>query len=234
MLSRSVPRIALQQQLVKNFVPRLRIFSGVRLASLDGLMAQCSVLDAVRGTTVVHYGAPLAGVLAIVYGSVKVAVRGDGAVQRVVSLVSAGQTFGEAQVVLGRSADIDAIALVDTKLVVIPAASILSLMEHEPRFARALMFVLAERSIELLAEVQSATQRSVHRLARCLVTFAETYGDASHVCLPVSKTLLAARIGVKKETLSRLLGDLARRGLIAVNGRDVTILDRSRLTSVTC
>jgi DNA-binding IclR family transcriptional regulator len=45
----------------------------------------------------------------------------------------------------------------------------------------------------------------------------------------MSKTLLAARLGMKKETLSRLLSDLARQGLIEVSGRDIAIRDAARL-----
>jgi hypothetical protein len=45
----------------------------------------------------------------------------------------------------------------------------------------------------------------------------------------VSKTVLAARLGMKKETLSRLLQRLARRGVIEVTRRDITILDRAGL-----
>jgi Mn-dependent DtxR family transcriptional regulator len=52
------------------------------------------------------------------------------------------------------------------------------------------------------------------------------------VRLPVSKTLVAARLGVKKETLSRLLHQLAADGVIAVERRDVRILDAARLSSV--
>ena len=47
--------------------------------------------------------------------------------------------------------------------------------------------------------------------------------------LPVSKTLLAARLDMKKETLSRLLRRLAADGLIKVSGREIAILDRERL-----
>jgi CRP/FNR family transcriptional regulator len=53
------------------------------------------------------------------------------------------------------------------------------------------------------------------------------------VRLPVSKTLVAARLGVRKETLSRLLRELAGRGLISVTQREVKILDRRGLAAVT-
>jgi CRP-like cAMP-binding protein len=52
------------------------------------------------------------------------------------------------------------------------------------------------------------------------------------VRLPVSKTVVAGILGVKKETLSRLLRDLSERRLIAVSRRDITILDRAQLADI--
>ena len=50
--------------------------------------------------------------------------------------------------------------------------------------------------------------------------------------LPATKTAVAARLGVKKETLSRLLHALAARSVIEVRGRDVAILDRAGLAAL--
>jgi len=50
--------------------------------------------------------------------------------------------------------------------------------------------------------------------------------------LPVSKTLLAARLDIKKETLSRLLRQLAEDGVISVARRVITVHDRKRLASL--
>jgi CRP-like cAMP-binding protein len=196
-------------------------------------MKQCWVLPAARGANVVQRGARLPGVFALAYGSVKLTLRGDDAEERVVTLVSAGQTFGEAKALLGRPARSEAVALADSKLVVIPSAAILGLMDREPRFARALVFVLADRTLDLLAEVEAATQRGAQRLATYIVSLADGNGDGGTVRLPVSKTLVAARLGVKKETLSRLLRELSGRGLIAVERREVRILDRTGLAAVT-
>lgn len=231
MSPKSAANAALEQRLIQGLVPRLRIFWGVPAASLSPLMKQCLVLSVARGTNVVQRGARLPGVFALAYGSVKLSLRGDDAEERVVSLVSPGQTFGEAKALLGCASLCDAIALVDTKLIVIPSAAILSLMDREPRFARAMVFVLAERTLDLLGELESATQRGAHRLAAYIVALADGNGDT--VQLPVSKTLVAARLGVKKETLSRLLRSLETRGLITVERREVRILDRTGLAAVT-
>ena len=237
MSPKSTANAVLDQRLIQGLVPRLRIFWGVPPPSLGPLIRHCWVLAVPRGTKVVQRGAHLPGVFALAYGSLKLSLRGDDAEERVVSLVSAGHTFGEAKALLGRTARNDAIALADSKLVVIPSAAILNLVDREPRFARALVFVLAERTVDLLAEVESATQRGAQRLASSSAALPESNGNGNGtdctVRLPVSKTLVAARLGVKKETLSRLLRSLETRGLIAVERREVRILDRTGLAAVT-
>ena len=58
-------------------------------------------------------------------------------------------------------------------------------------------------------------------------------GDAQTcVHLPATKTVVAAHLGITKETLSRLLRDLSQHGLVAVARRDVTLLDRRGLSQI--
>jgi len=222
---------ALDLRLVQGLVPRLRLFWELAPAVLLPLMKQCWVLAAPRGTRIVQRGAHLPGVFALAYGSVKLVLRGPDGEERVLQLVSPGQTFGEAKALLGSACRCDAVALSDSKLVVIPAAAIFALMDREPRFARNIALRLAERTLELLGEVESAMQRGAQRLASYLDSLAEpSNGNGScTVRLPVSKTLVAARLGVKKETLSRLLRRFAAEGLIAVSRSEIAIRDRAAL-----
>ena len=50
--------------------------------------------------------------------------------------------------------------------------------------------------------------------------------------LAMSKTLLAARLGIKKETLSRLLRELADEGIVGVSGREIAVRDREALRRI--
>lgn len=215
-------------------MPRLRIFREVAPANLAPLIKQSWVLAAPRATTFAERGTQLPGVFGIAYGSVKLSLRGQDGEERVLRLVSAGQTFGEATSLLGRACRSEAIALTDSKLVVIPAVAIFNLMDRDARFARAVTLMLAERAVELLGEVESAMQRGAQRLACYLGSLPEAGDGNGHslVQLPVSKTLVAARLGVKKETLSRLLRQFAADGLIEVSRRDIAILDRDRLSQL--
>jgi CRP-like cAMP-binding protein len=87
---------------------------------------------------------------------------------------------------------------------------------------------LARRMQALLDEFERVRLPALQRLAGYLASIAE--GELAR--LPVSKTLVAARLDMKKETLSRLLRGLGTRGIIAVAGRDIRILDRAALVAL--
>jgi CRP-like cAMP-binding protein len=180
-----------------------------------------------RGTLLIAAGTRLPGVLAVAYGTVKLSMKNGGHEERMLRLVAARQMFGEASALLGRPVPYAAVVLADAKVVVMPSAPLHALLEREGAFAKALVALLAERNLELCAELGAATLRKgAARLAAYLV---ESAGDADAVQLPFSKTTLAARLGMQKETLSRLLRSLAADGMIAVSRRRIALLDRVRL-----
>lgn len=229
------PTMRRDQQLIEGVISHLALFAGLVPAAAARLALRSSIVHACRGEALALRQTPLPGVFAVAYGSVKLSLRSADNEARVLRLVSAGQTFGETNALLGRAAHYDAHALAECKLVLMPAAAILELAEREPRFARNLMIVIAQRSLDLLAEFEAATLRcGAQRLASYLESLAAPQRAVAGrlvIELPVSKTMLAAQLGVKKETLSRLLRQLASRGLIEVSRRQVAILDRAGLTA---
>jgi len=190
------------------------------------LAGHCVALSARRGDLLARQGARVPGMFIVGYGLAKLAL-GRPRNGRVLRLVREGQTFGAAAALLGRAAPYEAVALHDSKLLVVPAAAILALLELEPRFGRTLVTLLAERSLELLAEVESSLQDGAQRLASYLSSLAGN-GELK-VRLPMSKTLVAARLGMKKETLSRLLARFEAEGLIEMSRQEIALLDRERL-----
>src|SRR3954471_23918440 len=207
---------------------------GLTSAQANSIACRSWMLAHGRGEFLVQRGNRLPGVLLVAYGTLKLVLRGSDGEERLVRLVSAAQLFGEAAALLGKACPFDAIAVTECKLAVIPSVVVLATMEQDARFASRFALMLAERNHELLAELESATiQRGAQRLASYLESL--WLGDASlpyMVSLPVSKTLVAAQLGMKKETLSRLLRQFIVERLIAVSQREVQVLDGPGLAEV--
>jgi CRP/FNR family transcriptional regulator len=187
-----------------------------------------------RGETVLSRGQKVQGLYGIAYGSVKKRLRHPSGAEVVLALLGPGDTFAEVPALLARPVKIDAIALADSMLVVINAACISAQIQSELRLARNVANTLARRLQAFVAEFERGMLPSLRRLAAYLDSIAEP-GSAAGAWvarLPVSKTLIAARLDIKKETLSRLLRQLAGRGLICVERRDIQVLDRDGLTQL--
>lgn len=188
-----------------------------------------------RGGTACRIGEPMPGILAVAYGLLKLALPRPEGEERVLRFVGPGETFGEAPALLCRPAPFEAVAIDDSLLVVVPHAPVLRLLERHPLVAHKLVACLAESYLSLVSELQALAQyNGVQRLASYLVSLAEPLREAGQVRvrLPASKTTVAARLGIQKETLSRMLRDLSDRGCILVEGREITILDRARLAGL--
>lgn len=207
---------------------------GLSNAQAAGLVRQGTARDVRRGELVARRGMPLPGVFLVGLGIIKLSLCAAEGDERVLRVVGAGDTFGEPTALLGKPCLYDASALTEAKLVTIPTAAIFALIDSDRRFARRLVMVLAARSFGILAEFEAATtQRGAQRLAGYLESLAGR-SAARGVCsvqLPVSKTVVAALLGMKKETLSRLLHQLTAEGIIGVARREIAILDRERLTA---
>ncbi len=227
----SAPEPVREQRFAETVVAKLALFRGVAAADLAALTRQCSVAQARPGEVAARRGFRLPGVFAVASGTVKLSLRGGEHGERVVRLVSAGETFGEATALLGKPSRYEARALTETRLVIIPTAPIAALIESDARFARSVVMSIAARELELAAELEAATVLGgAERLAAYLKSLCDGAGEAAKtVQLPVSKTVVAARLGIKKETLSRLLRQLTTEGLIQVSNREISILNRERL-----
>lgn len=184
-----------------------------------------------RGDVVVRRGEPVAGAYAVAEGLINVALRGAGGSERVLRFVGPGETFAEAAALLGRASAIDATALVDSTLVLLATQPLRGLVARDVQVSRRIAALLAERMLDLLAEIEASELRpAVERLTDYLLALARPAdGGALVARLPATKTLVASRLGMKKETLSRLLSDLAGRQLIDISRRDIAILDAGAL-----
>ena len=127
----------------------------------------------------------------------------------------------------GRHAE-SAEAVTDIVLRRSPAASLGMGPGSAPQaFERALES--ARRSIFLFGH-----RTATNRVAAFLITIAERSGVKAGVQLPMTRGDIADHLNLTLHTVSRTISDFARRGLIALSGRqDVMILDLNGLRALT-
>jgi CRP-like cAMP-binding protein len=213
---------------------KLPLLDGVSQEAVRELATQSSVVRTGRGEVIVRRGERVPSLYAVAFGTVKTRLPRPSGSEVVLGLLGAGATFGKTSVVLGAPSQVDVVALDNTMLVAIHASCVLAMVERNLRFSRNLARALAERNQALMSELESGKLRSAQRLAAYLDSIAEPAAEPGVLAarLAVSKTLVAARLGIKKETLSRLLREFASDGLIEVSGRTIAIRDAGALRRI--
>lgn len=226
---------------IKGCLQHQPLFSALSDAQLAALVAATHEVRADKGKLLFQRGTPCEGMYLVVFGVVKLAVSGVQGVEKIVELVRVGESFGEAVMFLNRPFPIMAQTLEDSLPLYVEAAAIDNLLAQDPKFARRLLAGLSVRLHALVRDVESystqnAAQRVIGYLLQSVSTeHGESEGDiathATTVSLPVNKNLIASRLNLTPETLSRVLHHFVADGLIEVNGREIVIHDTRRLAA---
>jgi len=218
--------------LLEGVIANMPMFRQVARPHLAELARHARVQHVRRGGMVCRRNEMLTCFFGVAYGMVKLSLRGDSGEEKVLRLVGPGETFGEALVFRERPNPLDAVALADSMLVVFPAQAVIALLERDANFARGLLASLSERMHHMVAEVEASTLLSARQRVAAYLESLGAEAAAARVRLPATKTVIAALLGVTKETFSRLLRELANQGLIAVEKRDILLRDRVRLAEM--
>lgn len=216
-------------RLIEGVLANLPLMAGVSRHCVRQLSTQSRLVMAKRGEAVVRRGERVPGVFGLAYGALKKRLNRPAGGELVLALVNPGDTFAEAPALLECESKADIVAIADSMMVVINAGCVAVQAQSDPRFARNLAHALARRVDAMIGELERGTRPALHRVALYVDSLAQPDGVAR---LPVSKTLVAARLDMKKETLSRSLQELVLRGLVRVDRREIRILDRAALHAI--
>jgi CRP-like cAMP-binding protein len=218
---------------VRGTLASLPLFQKLREDELVRLAHAARVVRAARGEMLFNKGDAPAGFYLVVEGQVKLALSSSHGVEKVLQLFGPGQTFGEAVMFLERPYPVHGECLADSLLLHVPRQAVFEAIESDPGFARRILGGLAVRLHQLVSDVEAYSMRSAaQRLVGYLLNLSESQAlPEAQVSLPTSKHIVASRLNLTPETLSRLLHTLAADQLISVDGREVTIRDVERLRS---
>ncbi|HEV7265479.1 MAG TPA: Crp/Fnr family transcriptional regulator [Falsiroseomonas sp.] len=178
------------------------------------------------GELVVDTGDASAEVYFVTAGAVRVVLRSAGGQELILNDLGAGAFFGEIAAIDGISRSASVTALSRAQLCSVPGPAFLELVLHNPPAGLHLLRLLAarvrakdQRTLEATALL--ARQRVVAELLRLSTG---RLGREPRISPPPPQHELAARLGLRRETVSREVAKLAREGLLSVQRGALVLL----------
>ena len=208
-------------------VHKAPLFSGLFPEELEQLLAHARVREVKSHEAIFAEGDKAGAFYFVVSGAVRLyrlSPKGD---EKVIEIIMAGSTFGEAVVFLGGHYPLYAAALSDTKLVEIPTNDFVRALKANGAMALRMLASISIRLHQLINDVQALTLETAgQRVAGYLLEQCPPGAQSADVHIVVHKNVIASRLGVKAETFSRVLATLRDLGLISVAGSDIHVADR--------
>jgi len=197
------------------------------------LLKDASVREYPPGTLLFLQGDEASAYYIILDGWVKLFRSTVSGEEAVIGVMTTGQSFAEAVALVGRPYPVSAQIVTQARLLRIPAASLRASMRAEPDICITMLSSTLRHLHLLVNEIEHLkAQTGAQRVAEFLLSLTRGSTGAVTVALPYDKTLIAGRLGMKPESLSRAFQRLRAYGVV-VDHSHVRIASVGRLYAVT-
>lgn len=218
---------------IPGILSRVSLFTELSTDQLANIAANTREKRLAKGEMLFQKGDPAKGFYVVVFGQVKLAFPSSQGNEKVVDIVGPRQSFGEALMFMDKNYPLFAEALTDALLLHVGSTALFDALSKDASLVRHMLAGLSQRLHALVNDVESyCLYSSIQRVIGYLLQQSPQEGEGSGsvaVSLPVSKQVIASRLNLTPETLSRIFHDLSAAGLIAVQGKQITIHDLEKL-----
>ncbi len=178
------------------------------------LLARAHGWEIRRHTTLFLQGDACDRLFIVVEGWIKLYRTSPHGTEAVVDVVTRGDCCCAIPSTPDEVYEVSAEAATPARLVTIGVAAILETMHHHPAFALAAVAAFKRQVGDLLEQVERLKScGGAQRLAAFLLDLCPPAATRCEVTLPYDKTLIAARLGMQPESLSRAFARLQRHGV---------------------
>ena len=224
-------------QLRHRILSQARYFSGLSAEDLEQVNRHFRELHYPAESIICHEGGNAERLFFVARGKVKLLRHSSGGDDVLLDLLPQGALFGGLAPLGTRHYPETAMAQTDTCVLAISDGDFQRLLEQHPQVTLAVLASVA-RSLDDAREVirQISTSDVRTRVATALLKLAERLGDADEqgilIRAPLSRQDLAAMVGATPETVSRVMADLKREGLIDTGRQWVRVLASEALRAI--
>jgi len=204
------------------------LFAGLDNDQLARVKDTMRSIELKEGECLFNHGQHATRFFLVRSGQIKLYRLSPDGTEKVIDIVQPMQTFAEAVMFMeSRSYPVNAEALAASELIAFDSKTFLDILRESVDTCFRVMADMSMRLRMRLGEIdgltlQNATLRLSSYLARQLP---EGSQPPVQIQLSAPKNVIASRLSVQPETLSRILNNLAKAGLISVDGRTIHVLN---------
>ena len=208
------------------------LFSGLDAADFDALTQSLSIVRIAKGEILFHQGDAAGHFYFVDSGQLELNLIAPTGQKKVLEVIGPERTFAEAVAFMrGHRYPVTCEALSDAVLFRIPNGEYVDLLHGNPD---ACMRLLSDISRHLHARVQEIERLTVQNARDRLVSYllehvVDTRDDEATIRVELPRHVIASRLSITPETLSRLLRNLTDEGIVTVEDRVIYVHSLTRL-----
>jgi CRP-like cAMP-binding protein len=208
---------------------KIPVLSGLKAEALAVLLAESSVINLRPGNLLFHQGDPALAFFLVVEGWIKlyrITPAGD---EAVLNVLTTGESLAEAVTFTSGRYPATASAVTRARAVMIPADHVMNCIREMPDIAFAMIASTSQQLHRMVQRIEQLTaQSATQRVADFLATLAPCSKGPCTIELPYDKSVIAGRLGLKPESLSRVFAKLRSVG-VNVRASHVLVSEMAQL-----
>ncbi len=190
-------------------------FRGLAESAIDELVARSRIERCRRGKTIFRRASPGTAMMAVLRGSVKICTVSRNGKEAVLNVIGPGQVFGEIAVLDGGPRTADAVALVESDILVLDRRDFVPVVRAHPDLAQRLLEVLCGRLRKTSEQLEDAFFLDMPgRMAKALLAARTGDGAGGAALVQLTQRELGEMIGTARESVNKLLHTWQEQGIV--------------------
>ncbi|MDD4971021.1 MAG: Crp/Fnr family transcriptional regulator [Paludibacter sp.] len=201
-------------------------------SSLDQLTSNHLELKLKKGDSIIKQGTYSTNVIFLRTGLAKIHIAGPYS-EQIVKMVNAPSYLGLPTTFGSKINQYSVTAVSDAEVCFIDLEVFQSILDENKEFTRELIQVFCKNELESFHRCANRTQKLIRgNMADALLEFSDNIYKSDIFVLPLSQAEFANLVDTSRESVSRVLTEFDKDGIIKISGKQIEILDKARLILV--
>jgi len=218
------------------YVRECSLFQRLSAQQLNRLEQHARMREFPRHSTIFLPTDVADGVFLLGQGRVRICSNTADGKQAILAFIDPGEVFGELSLIQGGEREERAEAAIDSMVFLLPGDELRQMLEESAALSLGVTKLIGLRRKRIERRLRNLLFRSNRdRLGHLLLELTEQYGkttaDGVLLEIKLSHQELASIIGVTRETVTTLLGEMQQEGLLQISRQKVVIRNLQRLSA---